>query len=261
MILFNLFIYFTGGAVPSENVSFVCPMDNMSRSGANCDSHWNSEGRANEYSSSSFSMQVQHLPPPFSTRPYDPYPHSSVSRNLYPAPPINVPLVHSSYYNRPATHDVEGGLLDPTTTVRGAYKRKSPSFNGACERGGTSGFSGAGSSSSSQLLLENPTSDYQSVPLPGPIGLAAQYGGTSSLLVPREDSMRNVRSRSRLYIEPNTTRTHLPTYPSHHYHSTTLPRNPSNMVPLGNLSADVTSREWTHVPLSATSHGRLPTSG
>ncbi|GMP68938.1 hypothetical protein CsSME_00028373 [Camellia sinensis var. sinensis] len=55
-----------GRAVAPENGSLVYPMDNMLRGGVHCASPWNSESRANEYPSSSFSMEVSHFQPAFS---------------------------------------------------------------------------------------------------------------------------------------------------------------------------------------------------
>jgi hypothetical protein len=237
------------GPVPSENRSSISQMDNNNTlsSGSNTEIHWNPESRAHEYSSSNFGMQTQNLPPHIPAQSYSPYPHTSVVRNVYPGPHINTSHIHNNHYNRrPFTHDAEGTFVNSTAEASGAHKRKRPSYPEDWERGI---YSGAGSSSgSSQMRLENPSSNYQTTPQ-GPIVLSQH--------VPAEDSiMRNVRSRPSLYIEPQN----LPNYPSHHRHSITYPRNPTGMFPVANPNADVINREWTHVPLSAPPRGRRPAS-
>lgn len=235
----------------------------MSRSGVYSDPQWNLEVRENEYASSSFSREVQNFPPDFPVHSYNPYSHSAAAGNLFMHPESNARNMHSSYYNRQNIHDVEGGIPDPSIgTGRGSSKRKSPAgpaFYGPFEGGSTSrSYDLGSSSSSSQMLPEKPNSDYQSISL-GPIGLPQHRG--SGLSIAGEDSSRNVRSRSTLDVEPNTTRPHLSSYPSHLYHSTTLPTNPSVTVNLGSLNAGSTSQERNHRPFSAAAPGRPPSAG
>ncbi|GMP68934.1 hypothetical protein CsSME_00028373 [Camellia sinensis var. sinensis] len=116
-------------------------MDNMLRGGVHCASPWNSESRANEYPSSSFSMEVSHFQPAFSGPSYVPFPQPSAAGNLYLTPENNSGHAHSNYNDRCNIHENEHGLLDSVTgSVRVPFKRKSPGISVACERGSTSRF-------------------------------------------------------------------------------------------------------------------------
>ncbi|KAI3817677.1 hypothetical protein L1987_11474 [Smallanthus sonchifolius] len=102
-------------------------------------------------------------------------------------------------------------------------KRKTP---GAFE-GSLSSFYGAESSSSSQMLVQNPAVDCLSQP---------PYRG-SNLSISGPDSIRNVRRRPGSELEP-----------SQYYHPTiTHPANYSVPVHPVNLSAGVTGQEWNVV--------------
>ncbi|KAF5947977.1 hypothetical protein HYC85_013934 [Camellia sinensis] len=249
----------SGRAVAPENGSLIYPMDNMLRGGVHCASPWNSESRANEYPSSSFSMEVSHFQPAFSGPSYVPFPQPSAAGNLYLTPENNSGHAHSNYYDRCNIHENEHGLLDSVTgSVRVPFKRKSPGISVACERGSTSRFYGAGSSSSSsELPQEKPTSNHQNIPF-GQIGLP-HYGG-GSLTISSEDSLRNVRSRSRLDLEANPMQTHLPSYSSHHYNSTTHPSNYHGATDLTNMNSDGTTQQWNFNTLSHPAHGTIQTS-
>ncbi|XP_024462729.1 uncharacterized protein LOC112328435 [Populus trichocarpa] len=178
---------------------------------------------------------------PISGPPHDVFPHFSAGGNFYPPPELNYAQVHSNQYNRHGIHVVEGGLLDQTTsTGRGPFKRKGTGVSTSRERGGTSGIYSAGSTSNSfELHHEKPTSDYRnnfdSSGLPPYM--------SSSLSIGCEDSPRNVRSRSRLDLEPNPRRTHLLSYSSHPFSSTSHLRNHPGPVDASNLNADITAYE------------------
>jgi E3 ubiquitin-protein ligase Arkadia len=169
------------------------------------------------------------------------FPHFSAGGNFYPPPELNAAQVHSNQYNRHSIDVVEGGLLDQTmSTGRGPFKRKGTGVSTSRERGGTSGIYSAGSTSNSfELHHEKPTSDYRnnfdSSGLP-------PYT-SSSLSIGCEDSPRNVRSRSRLDLEPNPRRTHLLSYSSHPFSSTSHLRNHPGPVDASNLNADITAYE------------------
>jgi E3 ubiquitin-protein ligase Arkadia len=169
------------------------------------------------------------------------FPHFSAGGNFYPPPELNAAQVHSNQYNRHSIDVVEGGLLDQTmSTGRGPFKRKGTGVSTSRERGGTSGIYSAGSTSNSfELHHEKPTSDYRnnfdSSGLPPYM--------SSSLSIGCEDSPRNVRSRSRLDLEPNPRRTHLLSYSSHPFSSTSHLRNHPGPVDGSNLNADITAYE------------------
>ncbi|CAK7325488.1 unnamed protein product [Dovyalis caffra] len=167
-------------------------------------------------------------------------------------------LEHSSTYFRHAIHEVEGGLLDHTmSTGRGPFKRKSPGVSASWERGGTSSIYGAGSSSNSfELHHEKPNSDSRNY-VSDSSGLPPYIG--SSLSIGGEDSSRNVRSRSRLDLEPNPRRTHL-SYSSHPFSSTSHLRNHPGPVDVSNLNTDRTVYEQNHIGVPPPAHGRFHTS-
>ncbi|CAK9136149.1 unnamed protein product [Ilex paraguariensis] len=198
-------------------------------------------------------MEAPHFQPAISGPTFNPFSHSTVPGNMYLAPENNAGHAHVSYYNRQVMPEIEGGLIDSTMSAgRGQFKRKSPAISGPFERASSIRFYGPGSSSgSSQMLPEQPTSDCHIIPS-GPLGIP-QYRGSSLLI-------RNVRSRSRLDFEPSTVRTHISSYSSGHYDSTTHPTNHSGTVDLGNLNAEATTREWNGIPFSAAACGRIPTS-
>ncbi|KAJ9539950.1 hypothetical protein OSB04_026456 [Centaurea solstitialis] len=120
-------------------------------------------------------------------------------------------------------------------------------MSASCERGGSSSFYNAGSSSSSsQMPREKPAVDCQSVP---------PY--RSTLTIAGEDSPRNVRRRYRLDLEPSMTRTHVPTtHSSHFYQSMTHPPNYS--APVQHANIDANGGQWNSSPrYAASSHRRV----
>lgn len=250
----------SGRAVTLEHGSLAYPVDNISRGGVHSASQWNSESRANVYPSSSFSMEVPHHQPSFPLPSYHPFPQPPAAGNIYLGPQYNAGHANTNYNERWNIHEDEPGLLDPVTgSSRARLKRKSPCISVACERGSSSRFYSAGSSSSSsEIPLEKPPSDYQNIPS-SHIGLS-HYGG-GSLPIPGEDSVRNVRSRSRLDLEPTPIRNHLPSYSSHHYHSTTNSSIYCGAVDLTNLNSDETTQGWNFNALPHPDDGTSRNSG
>ncbi|KAK1396412.1 RING/U-box domain-containing protein [Heracleum sosnowskyi] len=236
-------------AVP-ENGSFVSPLFNLSRGGVHTDHQWNAEDRLHEYAPQSFYREEQSLQPPFSGNSYYSYSDPAAAGNLYmhPHPNRNASQMNASNYNRQSTHDFEGVIPYPLRGgERGSYKRKHPEDP-------SRSYGAGSSSSSSQLQIEKPNSDYQGVSS-GPIRLH-QYNG-SGLTVSREDSLRNVRSRSRLDVDPIAVRTHVSSYPSQHYHSATFQTYPPGTVNLFHSNADQARQQWNHIPLSSSSAAAL----
>ncbi|GFY84555.1 hypothetical protein Acr_03g0013290 [Actinidia rufa] len=250
----------SGTAIAPENGALVNPMDSISRGRVQSPSQWNSQSRASEYHSSSFSMGIPHPQPSFPGPPYHPFQLSSAAGNLYLAPQNNAGNAQSNYYDRLNIHENRSGLLDPVTgSERGPYKRKiPPGISVARESSSPSGFYSAGSSSGSSVLpMGKPTSDYQTIPS-GHARLP--HYGAGSLPVAGEDMVRNVRPR--LDLEANPIRTHSSSYSSHHYRSTT---NSSSVGPradnLTNISADETTRVWNLNALPPPARGMIQTSG
>lgn len=183
---------YTGRTVAPDTGPPIHPTENMLSNQVHSTSQWDSGWRPNDHSSSNFGMEVAH-----SRASYNPFPYMPSTGG-----------VHSNYYNGHSFDTIEGGL------PQGPFKRKSPTpgISVACERGSTSRFYDAGSSSSSyEFQPEKRSSDYHIYPS-GPIPLPNYIGGSPSIA--SEDSLRNVRSRSRLNLEPNPR--------SHHYRPTNL---------------------------------------
>ncbi|KAK9064113.1 hypothetical protein SSX86_017985 [Deinandra increscens subsp. villosa] len=214
--------------VATESVHFVTPMDRSVIGGAHSNSGWDLGVRSNEYNSSNVSMETQHLPPPFSRPLFDPYTPTSTNGSTSLAPVGPVGHIHSTH-----------GLSES----RGPHKR---TFPGVFE-GSSDSFHGAGSSSSSQMLIQEPAVERLNQPL---------YRG-SNLSINGQDLMRNVRRRSEPELEPFMTRAHVPNYASQCYHPTTPPSNyPVPVHPINLSAADVTGRELNIAPHAASYTGR-----
>ncbi|KAF8403031.1 hypothetical protein HHK36_011126 [Tetracentron sinense] len=254
------FIYNRVGRVGAEeNGSFVYPMENMSTGGVPFSSHCNSALMSNEFSSSSLSMEVPHYRPAVSGPCYDPFLHPAAAGSFFPVPENYARYAPSSSYYSYTTHGVEGGVINTMMdSGRRPYKRKSPEISVVCERSSTSRYYSAGSSSnlsiSSDLQHEKPSSDSQLWPR-DTVGINPSYTG-SSLSIPGEGSLRNVRCRSTLDLEANLARTHLSSHPSHHPHSTSHLIDHSGTVDLAGQSTNATTRERNHIPPSPVVYGR-----
>ncbi|KAG6765238.1 hypothetical protein POTOM_029264 [Populus tomentosa] len=227
-------------------VLFSYPINPISTNGLKCASRQTLESGSLEHSQTYFRSEGPQVHTPISAPPHDVFPHCSAGGNFYPPPELNAAQVHSNQYNRHGIHEVEGGLLDQTmSTGRGPFNRKGPGVSTSRERGGTSGVYSAGSTSNSfELHHEKPTSDYRnnfdSSGLPPYMSSSLSIGG--------EDSPRNVRSRSRLDLEPNPRGTHLLSFSSHPFSSTSHLRNHPGPEDASNLNADITAYENPAAP-------------
>ncbi|XP_057476805.1 uncharacterized protein LOC130764523 isoform X1 [Actinidia eriantha] len=241
-----------GTAITLENGALVNPIDSISRGRVQSASHWNSQSGASDYPSSSFSMGIPHLQPSFPGPPYYPFQLSSAAGNIYLTPQNSAGNAHSNYYDRCNIFENRSGLLDPVTgSERGPYKRKfPPGVSVACDRGSPSGFYSTGSSSGTSVLPMGKST----IPS-GHAGLP-HYGG-GSLPVAGEDMVRNVRPR----IDLEANRTHLSSYSSHHYHSTTNSSSYHGADNLTNINADETTQVWNLNTLPPPAHGMIQTSG
>ena len=249
-----------GRAVSQENGSFSHPINPPSIDGPSCASRRNLENRALEHSSTYFRSEGPQVHAPLSAPRHDVFPHCPAGGSFYPPPELDATHVHSNHHNRHGIHEGEGGLLDHTMSAgRGPFKRKSPGVPTSWERGGTSSMYSAGSSSNSfELHHEKPTSDYRNY-FSESSGLPPYMG--SSLSIGGEDPPRNVRSRSRLDLEPNPRRTHSSSYTSHPFSSTSHLRNHPGPVDVANLNADRTAYEQNQIGVPPPAHGRFHTLG
>ncbi|KAF2295855.1 hypothetical protein GH714_034589 [Hevea brasiliensis] len=142
-------------------------------------------------------------------------------------------------------HHRPRGMRDGSVGTRsGPFKRKSASISISCERGSTSKSYGAGSSSNSfQLQLEKPSSEYRNYSSVS-IGLPHRDG---SLSIGPEDASRNVRSRSRIDLEPNPRRTYSSIYSSQPYCSTSHLQDYHGLAEVANINTDATAYEQNHI--------------
>ncbi|KDO51075.1 hypothetical protein CISIN_1g0163052mg, partial [Citrus sinensis] len=153
----------------AENGSFLFPGDNMSLEGVHVAPHWNPAPSSSGFTSS-HNADVPHYQPDASGPSYDPFLHPSNAGAFYPVPENYVPHAAASNYERQTFHGIEGGGLVDLTMAngRGPHKRKSPGVPSVCDRGSTSRYYGAGSSSDipipSEPWQEKPNIDSQHMP-------------------------------------------------------------------------------------------------
>ncbi|XP_043701596.1 probable E3 ubiquitin-protein ligase ZFP1 [Telopea speciosissima] len=243
-----------------ENGSVVFPIENISTSGLTFTSQWNSAMRSNEYPSSSAGMEVPHYRPAAGGSSYDPFLQPSAGGNFCPASQNYAHHASSSSYYRNTIHGVEGSVVNSSVgSSRRPCKRKGPATSLVCERGSTSRYYGAGSSSdlsiSSDVQQEkhNLHSQHRAW---DPIGTNPSFRG-SSLSIGNEGSQRNVRSRSTLDLEANLVRTHLSSNVSRLPHSTGRPVDHSGMVDLSGPGVNASTWERSHDPISPAARGRI----
>ncbi|CAL0310456.1 unnamed protein product [Lupinus luteus] len=248
----------TGMPSTSENGSLIYPVENMSTDSVSSPSHWNSTTRSNGYATSSLNIEV----PP---RQWD---ASDTSNNHFMNPSsagvffaVSENYAHhasSSNYDGQAFH-INDGFIDLTRgSRRGPRKRKSPEIPPVFERGGTSRYFNAGSSTdlpiSSELRPEKPNIDYQYMPWDHATMTPTFRGG--GLSIRGESSLRNVRSRSVLDSESNIARTHLSSNHPHNSYSAALPVQHSSMVDPSGRTSSASASDWNRMSISS-AHGRL----
>ncbi|XP_031252277.1 probable E3 ubiquitin-protein ligase ZFP1 [Pistacia vera] len=246
----------------AENGSFLYPGENMSVDGVHFASHWNPAPSSNGFTSS-HNSEMPHYQPDGSGPSYDPFLHPSTADGSFYTAPVN--YVHhtaSSNYDRQTFHGIEGGFVDLTMgNGRGPHKRKSPGVPSVSERGSTSRFYNAGSSSDlplpSEIWQEKPNMDSQHMSWDHST-VTPSYR-SNALTIRGEGSMRNVRSRPALDLEPNLARAHLSTNPSHSSYSAGRPVDPSSSMDHSVQNSSTLTREWGHNRVSP-AHRRIQVS-
>lgn len=244
-----------------ENGSLFFPVENMFTDGMHFPSNWNPPMRSYGYSALSHSVDVPpHYQPDASGLSHDPFQHPPSAGTFGM---VNGNYAHhasSSSYDRRAFHGVEGGFVDLTmSNGRGPHKRKSPGIPSVAERGSTSRYYGAGSSSdlprSTELQQEKVNIDTPHMPWDHMTMIHPNYRGNDPSSR-GEGSMRNVRSRSEHDLESNLARTHLSSNPIHNSYSTNFPIDHPNTIDLSVQSSNVLAHEWNHISVSPP-HGRI----
>ncbi|TYJ19011.1 hypothetical protein E1A91_A09G161900v1 [Gossypium mustelinum] len=241
----------------AEQVSFFYPVENMPVDAVHFSSDWNSMPRSSGFATSSHNVEAPRYQPDTSGPSHDLFLHSSAPRTFGSAPENYMHHASSSNYDRQTFQGIDGGLVDlPMSSGRGPHKRKSPGVPSVCERGGSSRYAGAGSSSdiplSSDFWQEKPNVDPQHMYWDH-ISMPPSCRG-NGLSIRGECSMRNVRSRPALDLESNLVRTHLSSNTSY---LTSHPVEHSSSVNITGQSSNAMSRDWSHLRMSP-SHGRIP---
>ncbi|XP_022745202.1 probable E3 ubiquitin-protein ligase ZFP1 [Durio zibethinus] len=244
-------------ASTTEHGSFFCPVENMSVDAVHFSSHQNPVPMSSGYATSSHNVEGPHYQPDTSGPSHDLFLHSSAPGAFGASPEDYMPHASSSNYDTQTSHGIEGGFVDLTMGGgRGPHKRKSPGIPSVCERGGSSRYVGAGSSSdlplSSDFWQEKPNIDPQHMHWDH-FAMPPSYRG-NGLSIRGDGSMRNVRSRPALDLESNLVRSHLSSNPSHTSYSTSHQVDHSSSVDLSGQSSNAFSREleWGHLRMSPT---------
>ncbi|TKY62166.1 E3 ubiquitin-protein ligase MBR2 [Spatholobus suberectus] len=247
-----------GRTSTSENGSFIYPAENMSIDSISFPSHWNSSTRSNGYASSSHNIDVPPHQSDASGSSSDHFVHSSSAGAFFAVSENYVHQPSSSNYDRQTFH-VDGGFIDLTMgSGQGPHKRKSPGIPPVYERGSTSRYFNAGSSTdlptSSELWQEKPNIDSQYMPWDH-FTMTPTFRGTG-LSIRGEGSLRNVRSRSALDLDSNQARTHLSSNHSHNSYPTVPPVDHSSMVDLSGQTSATLTRDWSQMNMSP-ANGRV----
>ncbi|KMT06314.1 hypothetical protein BVRB_7g162360 isoform B [Beta vulgaris subsp. vulgaris] len=235
----------------AENAPLFHPVENGPVDRAHYVSPWNGATRLSGYSSSSQMVNAPHYQADTSDPSRDSI-HPSAAGNIFMVPENHVHHASSSNYG------VESNYFDLSiSNGRDSYKRKSPGIPTIPERGGTSRYYSAGSSSdmssSSELRQEKSAVDtqhnhWETLTVP------TSYR-TNQLSIGGETSLRNVRSRPTLDLESDVFRTHLPANYPHHPSSSRHPiDHPGTVDP--NQNPNVPLPEWTPIHVSGAPHGR-----
>ncbi|KAI4300257.1 hypothetical protein L6164_033654 [Bauhinia variegata] len=248
-----------GRTSTSENGSFIYPMENMSIDGISFTHPWNSSTRSNGYPSPTVNIEVPPHQSDASVASHEHFLHSSNAGAFFAVSENYTNQPSSSRYDRQAFHVVDGGFIDLTVgSGRGPHKRKSPGIPSVCERGSTSRYYNAGSSTdlprSSELLQEKPSIDSHHIPWDH-VTMTPTFRG-NGLSIRGEGSLRNVRSRSALDLESNMARTHLSSNHSHSSLPTGAPVDLPSMVDLSGPSSSTLTRDWSQMSISP-AHGRV----
>ncbi|OIW21553.1 hypothetical protein TanjilG_06246 [Lupinus angustifolius] len=235
----------------SENGSLIYPVENMSTDSVSSPSRWNSTTRSNGYATSSLNVEVPPHQWVASDTSNNHFMHSSSAGAFFAVSENYAHHPSSSNYDGQAFH-INDGFIDLTRgSRRGPRKRKSPEIPPVFERGSTSRYFNAGSSTdlpiSSELRPEKPNIDYQYMPWDHATLTPTFRGG--GLSIRGESSLRNVRSRSALDLESNIARTHLSSNHSHNY-SASLPVEHSSMVDPSGQTSSVLARDWSQRSIS-----------
>lgn len=247
-------------SIAAENTSFFCPVENASVDSMHFPSHWNPLSR-----SSGFPVQNVETPryqPTASGPSHDLFLHPSASGGFSAATESYSHQQSSSSYDRQNFDGVESGFVDLTMdSGRGHHKRKSPSIPSGCERGGSSRYFSAGSSSdiplSSEFRQEKPSLDSHQLHW-DQFGMNQSYRGNG--LTIRSEATRNVRSRTVFDLESNLIRSHVASNNSQTSYQPSHSVEHSGLVDIPVQNSGSLTRDMGHFRMSPI-HGRIQVPG
>ncbi|XP_050381022.1 probable E3 ubiquitin-protein ligase ZFP1 isoform X2 [Argentina anserina] len=246
-----------------ENTSLFYPVESMFSDGMQLPSNWNPPMRSYGYSSLSHSVDMPPQYQPDASGPSHLFQHAPSAGAFGMASGNYAHHSSSSSYDRRAFNGVEGGFVDLTmSSGRGLHKRKSPGIPSVAERGSSSRYYCAGSSSdvsrSTELQQEKVNMETPHMPWDHMTMIQQNYRGNDSSR--GEESMRNVRSRSEHDLESNLARTHLSNNPIHSSYAANFPIDHPSTIDIPVQSSNVLAHEWNHINMSPP-HGRILPSG
>lgn len=247
-------VFVARGASESSSIIHPVPVDNMTIQGGHFPSQWTPASRSNGYSSSILNGELPHYQPMAPGPSRDPFLHQPAAGNLH--------MHQDNYSHHPSSSNmssqtgpgVDGGFYDQTiVSGRGPYKRKSPGIPPMCDRGSTSRYYDAGSSSDIHL----PADPWQEKQNAESYHTHWEYPlsyGVNSVSIGNEGTPRNVRSRAAVDLETNLARAHLSSNSMHHSLSSRS-SDQSNSGDFWGQSSNAPTREWNRNLISPAAHG------
>ncbi|KAH6798792.1 hypothetical protein C2S51_035276 [Perilla frutescens var. frutescens] len=244
-----------GRASASESSSLVHPGENINLNGGPFPSPWTPAPVSRINSSSIPNAELpgfqQQAPGPSR----DPFLNQPAGGNFHMVPDSYSRPPSSSSLNGQTVPGAHGGFVNQTTmgSGRGPYKRKSPSTPHLYDRGSTSRYYDAGSSSS--LLL--PADPWQEKLNAESYHMPREYCPgyrVNNLSIGGEGTQRNVRSRTVVDQDPYLARTHMPSNSLHHSF-THRPSDRSNLVDYSGQTSNLSTRDWNHCLIPPAGHG------
>ncbi|KAI3447603.1 hypothetical protein Pfo_004268 [Paulownia fortunei] len=238
----------------SESSSLVHPVENMTTQGGPFPARWTTAPRSSGYSSSILNADLPHYQPQAPGPSCDPFPHQPAGGNFHMVPDNFSHHPSLSSLSGQTVPGVDGGFYNQTLgSGRGPYKRKSAGIPELCDRGSTSRLYDVGSSSNLQLPAdpwqEKQNTESYHTPWEYPPGYRV-----NSLSIGSEGTLRNVRSRAGVELEPNLARTHLSSTSLHHSFSSRS-SDQSTSVDFWGQSSIAPTREWNRCFVSPAGHG------
>lgn len=232
----------------SESNSLTHPANNMAIQDRRVTSQWTPAPRSSRYSSCNYAGELPRYQSWAPGPSHTPYLHQSADGNFH--------MGQDNYSHHPASANhfgqtvsrIEDDFLDQTV-VSGVrpYKRKYPGSASVFDRGSTSRHHDVGNVSNLHLNVgqwEEQSTEFHNRSSEYPPN--REYNRVSS---GTEGNLRNVRSRTSVYLEPNQTNNTI----SNSFSGQTIDQ--SNSVDVWRQTSNAPSREWNHNLILPAVHG------